>query len=113
MSSTEDESAGHASPEEEMAERIINMKDACLRQAKVVTGLQGRTLAITLRKTTEGEWYAALKDTGANKYLKLWMNRNKTFPTQIEALQAYFVFVKKMKTDCRLFPMSPRTNKTK
>lgn len=116
-----------------MAGKIIELKAACLReyisfphvdhptltrtatgQAKDVTGLQGRTLAVTLRQTSSaGEWYAALKDTGAKKYLKLWMNRNKTYPTQVEALQAYLVFVKKMKTDSRLFSMSPRATRSK
>lgn len=67
-----------------------------------------------LRQTSSnGEWYAALKDLGTDKYLKMWMNRSKTFPTQIEALEAYLIFMKKMKTDCRLFALSPRKSKTK
>lgn len=77
-------------------------------QAKEVTGLQGRALAVNTKKTSANEWYAALKDTSSDKYLKMWMNRNKTYPTQREALEAYLVFVKKMKMDCQLFPMSPK-----
>lgn len=66
-------------------------------------------MAINLKQTSAGGWYAALKDVGADKYLKMWMNRNKTYKTQIEALEAYLVFVKKMKADCSLFPMSPKS----
>jgi hypothetical protein len=71
-------------------------------------------LAISLRQRSSGGWYAALKDVGADKYLKMWMNRDKTFATQEEALQAYLVFVKKMNTDMKLFgPMSPKSGKSK
>lgn len=37
------------------------------------------------------------------------MNRKETYPTQIEALEAYLAFVKKMKSNMQLFPMSPKT----
>lgn len=92
---------------------ISDLKAACLKQASGVTGLGGRRLAIVLKQTSEAQWYAALKDLGSDKYLKMWMNRSKTFPTQIEALEAYLVFVKKMKMSCGLFPMPPKTGKTK
>jgi hypothetical protein len=49
----------------------------------------------------------------SDKYLKMWMNREKTYPTQVEALQAYLVFAKKMKDGCRLFPISPTGTKMK
>ena len=86
-----------------------DLRAACLREASNVTGLKGKNLAISLRQRSSGGWYAALKDVGADKYLKMWMNRDKTFKTQDEALEAYLVFVKKMNTDMKLFgPMSPK-----
>ncbi|RYO16162.1 hypothetical protein AA0111_g11457 [Alternaria arborescens] len=91
-----------------------DLRAACLREVSNVTGLKGKNLAISLRQRSSGGWYAALKDVGADKYLKMWMNRDKTFKTQDEALEAYLVFVKKMNTDMKLFgPMSPKTGKTK
>ncbi|KAL1796389.1 hypothetical protein ACET3X_004929 [Alternaria dauci] len=91
-----------------------DLRAACLREVSNVTGLKGKNLAISLRQRSSGGWYAALKDVGADKYLKMWMNRDKTFDTQDEALEAYLVFVKKMNTDMKLFgPMSPKTGKTK
>jgi|TARA_R110002003_G_scaffold1035_2_gene22068 hypothetical protein len=75
-----------------------------------VTGLGGKNLAVVCRqKSKNRQWYAALKDLSSDKYLKMWMNREKTFPTQKEALEAYLVFAKKMKDGSRLFPMSPGT----
>lgn len=68
-----------------------------------MTGLGGRNLHISLKKTSGGEWYAALKDLGSDKYLKMWMNRSKTYATKIEALEAYLEFAKKMKSEARLF----------
>jgi hypothetical protein len=68
-----------------------------------VTGLGGKNLAVVCRQTSKKGWYAALKDLGADKYLKMWMNREKTFATQVEALQAYLVFAKKMREGVRLF----------
>jgi hypothetical protein len=59
------------------------------------------------------QWYAALKDLSSDKYLKMWMNREKTYPTQVEALQAYLVFAKKMNNGGRLFPISPTGTKMK
>jgi hypothetical protein len=58
-----------------------------------------------------GEWYAALKDTGSDKYLKLWRNRAKTYPSEVEALRAYLVFATRMKEGCRLFPAVRGRNK--
>lgn len=87
---------------------ISDLKAACLKQASSVTALGGRRLAIVLKQDSSapaGEWYVALKDKNSDKYLKMWMNRNKTFPTQIEALEAYLVFIKKMKSNSRLFPL--------
>jgi len=74
-----------------------------------VTGLQGRSLTLNLKKTSTNEWYAALKDNGSDKYLKMWMNRKETYPTQVEALEANLAFVKKMKSSMQLFPMNPKT----
>ncbi|KAJ4363636.1 hypothetical protein N0V83_009932 [Neocucurbitaria cava] len=93
---------------------ISGLKAACLKQASGVTGLGGRRLAVNLKQTSSGEWYAALKDLSSDKYLKMWMDRSKTYETQIEALEAYLVFAKKMKQGCRLFPpMSPKAASTK
>jgi hypothetical protein len=79
-----------------------------------VTGLGGKNLAVVCRQTSSNrQWYAALKDMSSDKYLKMWMNREKTYPTQVEALQAYLVFAKKMKDGCRLFPISPTGTKMK
>ncbi|USP77871.1 hypothetical protein yc1106_05145 [Curvularia clavata] len=91
-----------------------DLREACLREVSKVTGLKGKNLAISLRQRSSGGWYAALKDVSADKYLKMWMNRDKTFDTQEEALEAYLVFVKKMNTDMKLFgPMSPKPGKSK
>jgi hypothetical protein len=68
-----------------------------------VTGLGGKKLAVVCRQTSTKGWYAALKDLSSDKYLKMWMNREKTYPTQVAALQAYLVFAKKMKDGARLF----------
>ncbi|CAE7187616.1 hypothetical protein P3342_008778 [Pyrenophora teres f. teres] len=90
------------------------LRTACLREVSKVTGLKGKNLAISLRQRSSGEWYAALKDVNADKYLKMWMNRDKTFETQEEALEAYLIFAKKMNTDTKLFgPMSPKLGKSK
>lgn len=70
-----------------------------------------------LKQRSSGEWYAALKDTGADKYLKSWMNREKTYKTRNEALEAYLVFAMKMRersgTGLGWFPMSPRAGSPK
>jgi hypothetical protein len=96
-----------------MPTNVDDLKAACLKQANGITGLGGRSLAVVCRQTSAGGWYAALKDVGLDKYLKMWMNRSKTFPTQLEALQSYLLFVKKMKMEFRLFPMSPKAGKSK
>jgi hypothetical protein len=103
-SSSDDEDSPTRAPTD-----IDGLKAACLKHASGITGLNGRSLAIVCRQTSAGGWYAALKDVGLDKYLKMWMNRSKTFATQLEALQSYLVFVKKMKAECRLFPLSPKT----
>jgi hypothetical protein len=74
-----------------------------LKTVSGVTGLGGKKLAVVCRQTSKKGWYAALKDLSSDKYLKMWMNREKTYPTQVEALQAYLVFAKKMKDGARLF----------
>ncbi|KAF2702931.1 hypothetical protein K504DRAFT_508559 [Pleomassaria siparia CBS 279.74] len=91
-----------ADPSEDNTE-VSDLKARCLKHANSVTGLGGRKLAVVLKQTSSGGWYAALKDVGLDKYLKMWMNRDKTFPTQVEALEAYLVFIKKMKVETRLF----------
>lgn len=78
-----------------------------------MTGLGGRRLAIVLKQRSSGEWYAALKDTGSDKYLKMWMNKEKTFATKERALEAYLVFVTKARNEVRWFPMSPRASSPK
>jgi hypothetical protein len=65
------------------------------------------------QRSSTGEWYAALKDEGSDKYLKMWMNRDKTFATKEEALQAYLVFAGRMREGVRWFPMSPRASSPK
>ena len=105
---SDSESDSDESDEEE------DLREACLREVHKVTALKGKSLAISLRQRSSGGWYAALKDVGADKYLKMWMNRDKTFATQDEALEAYLVFVKKMSNDMKLFgPMSPKPGRTK
>ncbi|KAI8941954.1 hypothetical protein NX059_000066 [Plenodomus lindquistii] len=95
-------------------QQVVDLRAAILKQASSVTGLQGRSLALNLKKTSSDEWYAALKDTGSDKYLKMWMNRKDTYDTQIEALEAYLRFMTKRKESMQLFPMSPKTgSKTK
>ncbi|KAJ4345572.1 uncharacterized protein N0V89_011705 [Didymosphaeria variabile] len=101
------------SPLEDDDDPLSALKSACLKQVSGVTGLGGRRLAIVLKQRSTGEWYAALKDTGSDKYLKMWMNREKTFATKQEALEAYLVFATKMKNGVSWFPMSPRASSPK
>lgn len=101
------------SPIEDNDDPLSSLKTTCLKQISGVTGLGGRRLAIALKQRSSGEWYAALKDTGSDKYLKMWMNRDKTYATKEEALEAYLVFVTKMRNEVRWFPMSPRANSPK
>ncbi|KAF2621089.1 hypothetical protein BU25DRAFT_416404 [Macroventuria anomochaeta] len=101
------------SPIEDDNDPLYSLKSACLKQVSGVTGLGGRRLAIVLKQRSSGKWYAALKDTGADKYLKMWMNKDKTFATKEEALEAYLVFATKMRNEVRWFPMSPRASSPK
>ncbi|KAF2442101.1 hypothetical protein P171DRAFT_487358 [Karstenula rhodostoma CBS 690.94] len=84
-------------------------------QITAVPGLGHRRLAIVLKQRSSGAWYAALKDTEADKYLKSWMNREKTFKTRREALEAYLGFATKMRerSEVSWFPMSPRAGSPK
>lgn len=59
----------------------------------------------------EGEYYCALRGQSDGKYLKLWMDKNKTYPTHIEALEAYLRFVKRMRNGCSLFGASPKSSR--
>ena len=68
---------------------------------------------MVLKQRSSGEWYVALKDTGSDKYLKMWMNRDKTFGDTEDALDAYLVFATKMRNEVRWFPMSPRATSPK
>lgn len=93
-----------------------DIKAQCLKQISSIRGLSGKRLAVvTKQSSSSGEWYAALKDTSSDKYLKLWMNRSKTYPTEQEALEAYLVFAKKMKNNSRLFgaPKSRSSSKSR
>ncbi|KAL1603875.1 hypothetical protein SLS60_005467 [Paraconiothyrium brasiliense] len=101
------------SPLEDDDDPLSALKSACLKQVSGVTGLGGRRLAIVLKQRSSGDWYAALKDTGSDKYLKMWMNREKTFATKQEALEAYLVFATKMRNGVSWFPMSPRASSPK
>ncbi|KAF3037467.1 hypothetical protein E8E12_002831 [Didymella heteroderae] len=71
-------------------DRIAQLKDQCLREASNVTGLKGKKLVVVLRRSSEneGEYYCALRGQSDGKYLKLWMNKDKTYPSHIEALEA-------------------------
>jgi hypothetical protein len=101
------------SPIENNDDPLSSLKAACLKQVSGVTGLGGRRLAIVLKQRSSGKWYAALKDTGSDKYLKMWVNKDKTFETKEEALEAYLVFATKMRNEVRWFPISPRANSPK
>ncbi|KAJ4988002.1 hypothetical protein SVAN01_06577 [Stagonosporopsis vannaccii] len=101
------------SPIEDNSDPLSSLKSDCLKQVSGVTGLGGRRLAIVLKQRSSGLWYAALKDTGSGKYLKMWMNRDKTFASKEAALEAYLVFVTKMRNEVRWFPMSPRASSPK
>lgn len=101
------------SPIEDDEDPLSALKSACLKQVSGVTGLGGRRLAIVLKQRSSGGWYAALKDVGSDKYLKMWMNKDKTSPTKEQALEAYLVFVTKMRNEVRWFPMSPRASSPK
>ncbi|KAF3000312.1 hypothetical protein E8E13_008917 [Curvularia kusanoi] len=101
------------SPMEDEEDPLSALKAACLKQVTGVTGLGGRRLAIVLRQRSSGGWYAALKDTGSDKYLKMWMNKEKTSATKEEALETYLVFATKMRNEVRWFPMSPRASSPK
>lgn len=59
---------------------------------------------MVVKQRSSGAWYTALKDTGSDKYLKMWTNRDKTFATQEEALEAYLAFTAKMRNEVRWFP---------
>lgn len=101
------------SPVEDDEDPLSALKTACLKQVSGVTGLGGRRLAIVLKQRSSGGWYAALKDTGSDKYLKMWTNKDKTSATKGEALEAYLLFVTKMRNEVRWFPMSPRASSPK
>lgn len=83
---------------------LAALKSACLKHVSGVTGLGGRRLAVVVKQRSSGAWYTALKDTGSDKYLKMWTNRDKTFATQEEALEAYLAFTAKMRNEVRWFP---------
>ena len=89
------------------------LKAACLKQVSGVTGLGGRRLAVVLKQRSLGGWYAALKDLGSDKYLKMWMNKDKLSATKEEALETYLQFVTKARNEVRWFPMSPRASSPK
>ncbi|KAH6614919.1 hypothetical protein C7974DRAFT_56057 [Boeremia exigua] len=101
------------SPIEDNDDPLASLKSTCLKQVSGVTGLGGRRLAIVLKQRSSGEWYAALKDLSSDKYLKMWMNKDKTFATKEEALEGYLVFVTKTRNEVRWFPMSPRASSPK
>jgi|SRR5690242_887513 len=101
------------SPIDDDSDPLSSLKSDCLKQVSGVTGLGGRRLAIVLKQRSSGEWYAALKDLGSGKYLKMWMNKDKTYASKEEALEAYLVFVSKMRNEVRWFPMSPRASSPK
>ncbi|KAF9735773.1 hypothetical protein PMIN03_002249 [Paraphaeosphaeria minitans] len=107
-----------ASLDDEDDDPLSALKSASLKQISAVPGLGSRQLVVVLKQRSSGEWYAALKDTGADKYLKSWMNREKTFKTRREALEAYLGFATKMReksagSGMGWFPMSPRTSSPK
>ena len=86
-----------------------------LEQATNVTGLKGKKLEVVLRRSSEheGEYYCALRGRSDGKYLKLWMNKERTYPSHIEALEEYLRFVRKMRNGCSLFGSSPKPSRTK
>ncbi|KAJ8112358.1 hypothetical protein OPT61_g5252 [Boeremia exigua] len=101
------------SPFEDNDDPLALLRNACLKQISGVTGLGGRRLAIVLKQRSSGEWYAALKDTSSDKYLKMWMNKDRTYATKEQAMEAYLVFVTKAKNEVRWFPLSPRASSPK
>ncbi|OSS49636.1 hypothetical protein B5807_06102 [Epicoccum nigrum] len=101
------------SPVEDDEDPLWALKAACLKQVSSVTGLGGRRLAVVLRQRSSGGWYAALKDTGSDKYLKMWMNKDKLSATKEEALETYLQFVTKARNEVRWFPISPRASSPK
>jgi len=84
-----------------------------LGQASSVTGLKGKKLEVVLRRSSEhdGEYYCALRGQSDSKYLKLWMNKDRTYPSHLEALEAYLRFVKRMRSGCSLFGPSPKPSR--
>lgn len=86
-----------------------------LGQTSSVTGLRGKKLVVVLRRSSEneGEYYCALRGQNDGKYLKLWMDKNKTYPTHVEALEAYLRFVKRMRNGCSIFGSSPKPSRTR
>ncbi|KAJ4336508.1 hypothetical protein N0V87_005372 [Didymella glomerata] len=88
---------------------LSSLKSSILQQVSGITGLGGRRLAIALKQRSNGEYYVALKDVGSDKYLKMWMNRDKTSATKEEALERYLVWVGRMRNEVRWFPARERS----
>ncbi|KAF9691709.1 hypothetical protein EKO04_010196 [Ascochyta lentis] len=91
-------------------DRIAHLKAECLREASNVTALKGRRLVVVLRRSSEneGEYYCALRGQSDGRYLKLWMEKHKTYPSHVEALEAYLRFVRRMRNGCSLFGAVPQ-----